>query len=130
VPKKVAEANLMNKSSKAKIQGAQRLYSYLQQQTRAVREGFRNYEEMVLSIPAFQAHPGWEEPGDEILVAGDLVLRKVAWKTWQEAEAIRVNGRLFVRTATKGPVTVSAVVRWFKRNHAEEAKRILEEESA
>jgi hypothetical protein len=71
----------MNKSSQAKIQGAQRIRTYLEQEAAAVREGFRDYKEKVLSIPAFRAHPGWEETRDELLAAGNLVFKKVGSKS-------------------------------------------------
>jgi hypothetical protein len=120
----------MNKSFQARAKGAQRVLAYLKQEAVAAREGFRNYKEKVLSIPAFRAHPGWNELRDELLVAGDLVVKKAGSKSWHEADTVRVNGQIFVRTDRKAPAAVSAVVRWFRRNHPREAKQILEEESA
>lgn len=96
----------------------------------AKQEGFKNYEEKALSIPAFEAHPDWHEFEGEVMILNDVVLRKVADKTWKEFDThvLDVGGRIFVRRHKRGPrSTITTVVRWFKKHRPEQARQILAE---
>jgi hypothetical protein len=93
----------------------------------ARQEGFRDYDEKVLSIPAFQAHPLWNEADFDIMIADHRVLKKVGDGSWQQiaVQALNVNGKIFIKTKKEGPNTITTVVKWFEKNHPNEVTRIL-----
>jgi hypothetical protein len=117
----------MNEQSVGQRRATSRVATMVAKAYFAQKEGFKSLDEMALSAAAFESHPGWQRAdAGTVIIAGDLVLRKIGEKSWEEvgSTALIVNGHSFLKVNKRAPNTITGVVKWFERTHPEQVERI------
>jgi hypothetical protein len=110
------------------------LIERLQKQARdsgARKEGFKNFEEMVLASTAYHKHPLWKRADTDTGIGEDGSITKLgetAGSYFPEDTKLKgrkVNGECFVTEKGKPPST-EQTVNWLKKNHPAEVEQILD----
>ena len=97
----------------------------------ACKEGFKNFEEMVLASTAYHKHPSWKRADpDTIIGEGGSVIKlgeTTAGYFSQDTQlkGRKVNGEYFVTDKGKLPST-EQTVNWLKKNHPGDVELILD----
>jgi hypothetical protein len=97
----------------------------------ARKEGFADFEEKVLSIPSFSAHPSWVQGSHDDLIGddGSLIRLGVMTMGWFPApgnlRASRINGVTFITEDPK-PLTIKQTVDWLRKTHPDVVASILQ----
>jgi hypothetical protein len=95
------------------------------------KEGFADFEEKVLSIPAFSLHPSWAQAGHDDVIGddGSVMSLGAATRGWfsepVSLTASRINGVVFITEDTKPP-TVKQTVEWLRKAHPQVVTSILQ----
>jgi hypothetical protein len=110
------------------------LIERLQKQARdsgAQKEGFKNFEEMVLASTAYHKHPYWKRADPDTITGEDGSVIKLGEASEgycsgdPKLKGRKVNGEYFVTEKGKPPST-EQTVNWLKKNHPEDVELILD----
>jgi hypothetical protein len=110
------------------------LIERLQKQARdsgARKEGFKNFEELILASIAYHKHPSWKRADADTLIGENGSIIKLGETTQAffseevKLKGRKVSGECFVTEKGKPPST-EQTVNWLKKNHPEDVEQILD----
>jgi hypothetical protein len=97
----------------------------------ARKEGFKNFEEMVLASTAYHKHPIWKRTDLDTIIAEDGSVIKLGETAEgylspdSKLQGRKVNGEYFVTEKGKPPST-EQTLNWLKKNHPGDVEQILD----